>query len=581
MSHTLTLGTLPLTHTTADPTYGYVFNVLAEGATYGAATSVREIVVSLLADGDLTRTTRYGNREVTFAVEITGPSLAAVARGEAALRGEIGKSNTLTWQPAGAVATVFDVIDSEMRQTFDDLAELRRRRTFVVTLTCAPHARSVNPVVIPALPSGSTTALVDNCNTEGPAWTATRNGASAAATTFWEAGAIGVAELDNATGTAPETWTLTRTGSVNFSTTRYLVAELRVMGSTSTTVIAIIDSGLPTQRILQHLETRKLTDGSSHYQVTWDTTGVTASSITFWHRTNDPSQTYQGLIIRNLNRTALVPGVTARQQARVITPGGTERTPASIHVEAADGSTALGTAIVHTSPESGAGYSPPQRRWRTFGNTVTADPNTFSGAFEHIHPNHVVSAVPSESLPPGAYLLAARLYPSAAATARIEVLTSTIPTGASKINEVGFRTPVKFPVSNSWYFVGLGVLTLPSARMTTGKVEIDILNLDAATVGVQIDEWWLFRVDDNCALTVVNTARPHIWLDSPDVNTPVPTVWEGSSASARTHPGAGVLAMGNHTLDPNGTAVFTATSGGNHPKTDATLYRRWHSNAAE
>jgi hypothetical protein len=106
------------------------------------------------------------------------------------------------------------------------------------------------------------------------------------------------------------------------------------------------------------------------------------------------------------------------------------------------------------------------------------------------------------------------------------------------------------------------------------------LQVAAASPVVTLDEAWLFREDDDCALTIVKTARPHLWLYSPDLTSPVPRVWIGDGLTTRVHPGTGLEGMGAHVLSPEGTAVFTAALT-DYPLTDATFYRRWHSNAAE
>jgi hypothetical protein len=56
-------------------------------------------------------------------------------------------------------------------------------------------------------------------------------------------------------------------------------------------------------------------------------------------------------------------------------------------------------------------------------------------------------------------------------------------------------------------------------------------------------------------------------------------VWIGD-LDTKVHPGEALVAMGNHILSPAGTSVFTAALV-NNPDTEATFYRRWHSNAAE
>lgn len=582
MTHSLTLGSLLLTDTMPDDDHGFVFNVLAEGVGFGVAAGVQEVVTSLMSDGDFVRTRRYGNREVTFAVEMSGPSLAALAHGEAALRREVGRPNTLTWQAPDifSVPTVFEVVASEMSQTFDDLDELRNRRRYTLTLTCLPFARSLEPVTVEAMVYGTANEVVDTCDV-ATGWTARRNGAPATATTFWEAGSVSVAELDNATGNPPETWTLIRTGPVDFSATPYLVAELRVVGSDNTRVSCVVDRGLSTERTLPLMELRKMATGA-HSKLIWDATGAgTVSTLTFSHTTNLPKHAWQGLFIRLLSRTDVSPGVTVRQPSRIIEVGGTERTPASIHVSSANGTDSLETVIVHTYPEDGSGYAPPLRRWRVGGNSVTPTFDAMSGAYEPIHPNAVRAEVPNSALPSGGYILAARMATDTAGTHRIAWSTSTVaPFGGA--NLVGGIEDVTFFNANQWIIAPLAFVTLPTID-TTGSAIVTRIDIQryAGTALINMDEAWLFRAEDDCALTVVGGVPAHLWLDSPSPGSLVPKVWLSGTAERDNmrHPAESLLSGDSHILHPDGTTVFTAAVS-NNPQVSATAYPRYHSNAA-
>jgi hypothetical protein len=65
------------------------------------------------------------------------------------------------------------VVDSEMAQSFNDLDELRRERVFVVTLACAPFARSADMVTVEALPEpGSLVEATINTADTTTGWTA-------------------------------------------------------------------------------------------------------------------------------------------------------------------------------------------------------------------------------------------------------------------------------------------------------------------------------------------------------------------------------------------------------------------------
>jgi hypothetical protein len=243
------------------------------------------------------------------------------------------------------------------------------------------------------------------------------------------------------------------------------------------------------------------------------------------------------------------------------------------------GATALGMTIVHTSPEDGSGYSPPLRRWRVSGAGETSNPTAVSQALESIVlPNPFVAEVPNRAVPEGGYLLAARMLVPTAGVTAINWAAETVTRGVGQ----GYVTDFAhwdFPLPHTWNFVPLAVLTLPTLRSEEGTVRISL----SSNVPVELDEAWLFRVDDGCALTVVNdvgTAR--MWLDSPDINSRVPRVWIGDDETRidAFHPGSKLYCHGNHTFAPDKVQVFTATSGIEGPAVSMSHYPRWHSNAA-
>lgn len=569
--HSLTLGSLLLTDSVPDGTHGYAFHWIAPGATTGSGVAVKEVVTSLLADGDLVRITRYGNREVTFSIEITGPTLDALAHGEAALRAEVGRRNTLTWQPPDAlsVPTVFEVVASEMAQTFNDLDELHRIRTFVVSLTCSPAALSADVSTVEALPAGTSTVVVDTCDS-ATGWAA---GTSTPPDSLSQsAGAVWV---HDATG-GNQAMALNRAASIDVSAHPQFVLEWKAIPGPGYMVM-----GFPaaSEQFPSELNRVALADG--WMRSTWLVAPGDLDSGFQFAYLNTSTGTLEGdyVAIREVRKTSVLPGESVRQLSRFLEVGGTERTPASIHVQSEDGIDPLGQCIVHTCPEDGSGYSPPLQRWRTVGQTRTADATAFSGSYESINTTSWIAEVPTYALPEGGYVLLARLRAQTAGVVSITWSTSTIFPDA--VTQQGFTVGAfnhDFAVGNEWELVPIEVLSLPSVRTQAGKVQI-ALQVAAASPVVTLDEAWLFRDDDDCALTIVETDQPHLWLDSPDIDSSVPRVWIGDGASTKVHPGEGLKGMGAHVLSPEGTATFTAALTDN-PATDATFYRRWHSNAA-
>lgn len=318
-------------------------------------------------------------------------------------------------------------------------------------------------------------------------------------------------------------------------------------------------------------------------QITWDCTdwGSVPTLRFLLRRTLAASMTFT---IREVYKSASAPQVSPRQISRFIQVGGTERTPASIHLQTASGSGSLGQVIVHTCPDDGSGYSPPLRRWRTSASTgpVTSNAALYSGGSEPIGfaSGGFYAEVPTSALPAGGYTLVARVRLTATPPANVTIFysTSTIFPGGTAQEGFTNGSQVVTLTDTNWALVPVATLSLPSVRTSAGKVQI-VLQSSTSHAQVDLDEAWLFREDDDCALTIVDTARPHLWLDSPDATSPVPTVWMGDGSATRVHPGTGLKAMGSHVLSPEGTAVFTAALSDN-PATDGTFYRRWHTNAA-
>lgn len=565
----------------------YPFGVDADSTVdVGEPEMIVETVPSQMADGDTERVLRHGNRTYRLEFYIEGPTLGALAESEALLRAQLRRPLIpLLHDPGDGLSpsSVYEVQTAQLTPQRRDDHEAHLVRKFTLTLTCSPWARSPSASTAPALSSGTTTTNIDTCDSV-TGWSGTRGGVPTTpgeGPFAWDPGAVGVAELNNTVGYPPETWTLTRTGAVDFSTLPYLQIQVRTLANGAPLDIAAHAGPNTSSPALPILAMRRMTDGTSYHLVTFDASDVGGvSALTFAHTSAEGyGHVWQGLIIRNVAQTDVVPGSTARQLTRIVEVGGTERTPGSIHVQSANGTDPLGMVIVHSSPEDGSGYSPPLQRWRTVGQTRTADATAFSGNYESINTTSWVAEVPTSALPEGGYLLLARLRAQTAGEVTVTWSTSTI--FPDSTTQEGFTVGTvqhTFAAGNVWELVKMDTLTLPSVRTAAGKVQI-ALQVAAASPVVTLDEAWLFSEADDCALTIVETDRPHLWLDSPDLNSQVPRQWVGDGLDTKVHPGTGLQGMGAHVFSADGTAVFTAALT-DYPLTDATFYRRWHSNAA-
>lgn len=129
---------------------------LAEGTEWGNPQPIEVAVRHLLQDGSIVATQGHDNREVRIRVVLTAADLTALADGEAALFAEIGRVNTLTWDPliGASVPTVFDVVTSSLEHIMDDLGETREspERHYSVRFACLPFGRSVDPITLTPTP---------------------------------------------------------------------------------------------------------------------------------------------------------------------------------------------------------------------------------------------------------------------------------------------------------------------------------------------------------------------------------------------------------------------------------------------
>jgi hypothetical protein len=288
--------------------------------------------------------------------------------------------------------------------------------------------------------------------------------------------------------------------------------------------------------------------------------------------------------VHDVSRTNTLAQISPRQITRVIEVGGTERTPASLQV-IPGAAEPLGVTFVHTSPASTSGDSPALRQYRYSGNTVTTDSALLSGAREPVNATPIIAHVPVASLPEDGYSLVAFMRSSVAGTFSFDWQARTIVNGSYYLAGTSGTAQARFFDVGAWTLVPLGILTLPPARAAVGSaVQFDLTRTVVGAEVIDLDEWWIFRMGDDCALTIVqSTVSSFLWLDSPDTSSPVPRVWIGgnSDRSDQHHPGAdGLICQGNHILHPEGTRTFVASTGITEPQLSATYYPRWHSNVA-
>lgn len=567
-----TIGDLRLT--------SYPFGVDADSTVdIGEPEMVVESVTSLLADGDLERVVRHGNRTYVLEVYIEGPSLAELAASEAELRTQLKRAGLLLTHDPGdgfSPASVYEVQTAQLTPQRRDDHESHLIRKFTLTLRCGPHARSAEVTTITALsppPVTPISASVTNADT-----TTGFSAAGAGTSSLGEfSGSVAVTDQGPyvqakiTLGRPSLTLTYTPAAPVATATTPFLVLEVSGDYPGSFRI-----NGAPAPVALG----RATSSGTTIYALY--TGEVTVSSVSITRAiTETIRESTLTLNIHDIYRTNTLPQITGRQTSTVIEVGGTERTPCSLRVNPAAGE-AMGIGIVHTSPESGQGYSPALRQRRISGNTVTANSSLMSGASEGVLSTPVVAAIPLTSLPEDGYSLVALMRSSLVGKFPVVWQVRTFFSG-SYLGGYSKTVPAEFATANEWTIVPLGNVTLPPVRASQEAfVQINLSRTPVGAEVIEMDEWWAFRMGEDCALTMVQSPRAFLWLDSPDSSNSVPRVWVGNNAdrSDAHHPGAGLLNQGNHVLHPDGTSIFVATSGIANPTVTATAHRRWHSNAA-
>lgn len=581
--HGLSLGGLdlvlagkPVVHTE-----GYTTDVSSNGTTWGNPEVVVAQIISALSDGDMVAQTHVGNRQVTVYVRISATASNILPLGEAALAAVVGKGVDLVWQPPDIAEppTVFKVLHSRMDFVFDDFAELRRDRTYALTLTALPWGRSASKITTAAVTavapsvvdSGSATT---NWSISRPAG-ATLSVASGAVRSSYNAATI----QDGYYGT-----TMVRTATINVATNKYIGIDWKAS-------LAVVHEPA-FNGAFGNVEVRREPAPAAGYTRSWYRVSDSITSLsTLWFSIIHPagSGTATLDIDQIVQANALPATGTTRQLTRTIDPGGS--VPAEGDVLVQHASAGLGQTIVFSHP-AGSGYSPSVSQWRTTSNTPTVDSTTVSGQRISLTTTPAQFEMPINAVPEGDYQLWARLRLATGAGALVGVFIGS----GSAMGSVGFdaanqQVNVTLPGSAAWVIVPLARLTLPSRHLgPAGKVRLALLR--ATAHDIELDEAWLFAMDKG-RLTVVDcgtgtpavgTIHNRLRVTAPSLDAPFGQIEVGTAADwsdAFTPDAANVaLDQTGHRFDSDGgSSIFTVTSGTTDASVSFEHYPRWHSNA--
>lgn len=565
-----------------------------DGTDWGNPEAVVEIVNSLLRDGSLARLTRWDNRTAVVHVRVLADSYDGLAAGEAALMAQVNVGrNTLTWVPprVDAVATVFDVLVSKLEFEFDGFMENSLIRTYTLTLTCLPFARSASPTTVAGVASGATVTPTDidtiDDNTDAR-W------AMVAGTTF--SVTSGRAEASSRTSLPyPSTTLVTyaklrRTSATSMSGSPFLVVD--VSNGIAPSTFAIDD--VPVAPVLTYMLVGALTRHFLPAPASFTRLEVAQS----YSRPYSAGTTPFALSVYNVARAsaARIPG-TGRQQLFTVPVLGSARTQASLEVYDAssaalgpDASGVVGNVVVYT--RAAGGLAPNLSAWITSSESPTGDSARISGAIRQVRTGVGAGAT--------VYRIPAVLLEEALYGLMVAARSTTAPSWMSwtaQLVKAGTTTPVGpaqsgahyTALTSSWDVHDIGRILLPPTRVLPGSTHELLLTIEAegggsGGVGVYLDEAWLFNLDAGD----VSQVRPGagvaaLRINAADAANPRQEFQVADAAASWATTGRNadnlVRSWGVHEWEPGNVDVFVACTGSTSAQVDLSYPPRWHTHA--
>lgn len=557
-----------------DTDYGPVlFEALADGTEWGNPQSVRRALFSLLADGSASVTDRHDNRTAVVKLRLTAADSAALAGGEAPLHLLASKRRAeLRWTPPNdfAAPAVFTIVASDLAHSMDDLNELRCVRMYTLTLACLPFARSLDPVVVEALPPFvAAPDVLDDC-TSTAGWASLFGGATftvgsggVEVTAFYNDG-LSI----NATLTKP----LARTK-------RYLAIEAELVtgshfyGGTFRPTIRTDSGWMPGNPEVVGAE------GKWTFYDVPDSLGA-IQEIRFGFYPMDADGAYTIARILTIAESD-APAITAGHQSlRFLDIPGSAPAAGTLHI-AARGVETLGEVVVYTMP---AEYDPRLSVGRAESDTLTSA--ALSGATADSRTSFTFYRL-AQHLPPGPYVLWANPLPDGApgdltVTWTITTRLVFISTGFVVEDLDSFTTTTTHTAAAFGKLQPMATLDLPGIDLPVGS-PYHIEFVLTSSVAVTWDEGLLFNRLGELTVVDIGTSSSKLWLDSAALDH-APRVLRGSGGKADAVPvfRAGVLKAwdGSHRLPPGVSGIFVASTGGIEVEVSGELDIYWHTHPA-
>lgn len=595
----LDLGDLDLV--SADGGYDtYRLETQGEDLDFGEPQPIDVTLASLMLDGSPTETTRHDNRTIAFRVEVLAADGIGLAAGEAALVAFEGKRTTLSWTPPDGYGptSVFRVETVHVKFLFNDLDEVRskKRRTFQVTLTCLPFARSATPTTIGAEFVADSVAIADDCES----------------TTGWSATAIPSATV---TAAVDSSIYATGTGSVRFTPSGVISPSISGIAISR---LDVVKTGLSIDATgggyfvvrLRGEWTLNLADSTVNAYLTTsgggresvsvlvgeaDANGFTrlsfavpdASTITAYEFTaSQYTSTTEVLSAPKVwvDSLGLAGNSSTNQNIMQFDVGGSMRCEASFQVSAPVG---LGDVLLFTVPDKGDGFRPDLRRGQETGAS-TSDVAAINGSWTSLAASPTFSR-PAAMFRPTSYAVLARVKRSAAGSCKITIAAQTM----SGVTEVGPEESATSPTITAsdalYHVVRLGVIELPPLVTDPASNATVLFTASCTGTDYYLDELLVFPLEDH-ALTWVQcgsgaasaTVASRLWIDEPSpANLGRPVRLIGNDVGRLDARYALPLSAGRHILKPGRMLAYLLTDAVGGADLLATFTKAWHSNAGE
>lgn len=544
-------------------------------ADWGNPVPIQVEVQRWMTDGAVASIQGHQNRTISFAVVMSADTSADLAAAERAMVKAARNAQTLRWVPAegdpDAPASVFELWTVQVDHQFNLDNEHRLARMWQVTATAKPwvRAEALTTVAAVTAPGAPTSISVDTCSSLTN-WTGSPN------TPTLVGGAAIRESRPVAVAPVVATVSLTRTASQSVVGTPYLAINMTVVGAPSVLTVSVNGTAINKVSQVGTVYFYALPTGMTSF-----TTLAVVAQITVSY-----TPTTVSLTIDDIYRTDTVGSVGSRKQlTRTLEVGGSVPTSGSVQV-ASPSATALGNVLVYTAPDNGQGYASGLRQYHSIGNAVTADTTAVSGSHESFITSGTLVGVISYQIPAGVlpeanYVILARVKSTIATT----ITLNAVPFSGATVGDT-IQTRVTWTTANTWVWAVIGATSYPLLPVpSTSAVGSGLLLGGAAITGtptVTVDEVYLLD-QTHGAVSLVNcgTTATILQLNAPDAD-PLrnrPSIYTGTLADGSDLlgvPGAQIISMGNHILDPDGAVLFTVTDNVDNAVVTGAFYRRGH-----